>query len=387
LRTVALLGSTGSIGTQAVEVARGLEDVSVRALAAASNGELMAEQARLLGVKVVALSDRDAARKHAPLFEDIGVKLLAGPEGVLEIAALAECDLVLNAIVGSAGLDATLAVLQRGADLALANKESLVAGGRLVTDMARSTGAAIVPVDSEHSAIYQCLLGEDKRDLRRIILTASGGPFRERPPGSLDEVTVAETLAHPTWNMGPKVTVDSATLMNKGLEVIEAHHLFDVDMDRIDVVIHPQSVVHSMVEMVDGSVLAHMGVPDMRIPVQYAMTRPRRAPSPVESLSLASYGELTFFEVDSDRWPALGLACEAARRGGTCPAAMNAANEEAVAAFLAGQIGFTDVMKVVNLVLDKYEPLRGKTLDEIRDTESASRRQARLVIEAMEKKS
>jgi 1-deoxy-D-xylulose-5-phosphate reductoisomerase len=387
LRTVALLGSTGSIGTQAVEVARGLEDVSVRALAAASNGELMAEQARLLGVKVVALSDRDAARKHAPLFEDIGVKLLAGPEGVLEIAALAECDLVLNAIVGSAGLDTTLAVLQRGADLALANKESLVAGGRLVTDMARSTGAAIVPVDSEHSAIYQCLLGEDKRDLRRIILTASGGPFRERPPGSLDEVTVAETLAHPTWNMGPKVTVDSATLMNKGLEVIEAHHLFDVDMDRIDVVIHPQSVVHSMVEMVDGSVLAHMGVPDMRIPVQYAMTRPRRAPSPVESLSLASYGELTFFEVDGDKWPALGLAYEAARRGGTCPAAMNAANEEAVAAFLAGQIGFTDVMKVVNLVLDKYEPLRGKTLDEIRDTESASRRQARLVIEAMEKKS
>jgi len=387
LRTVALLGSTGSIGTQAVEVARGLDDVSVIALAAASNGQLMAEQARLLGVKVAALSDPDAARKHAPLFEEIGVKLLVGLEGVLEIAASAECDLVLNAIVGSAGLDATLAVLQRGADLALANKESLVAGGRLVTDTARSTGAAIVPVDSEHSAIYQCLLGEDKRDLRRIILTASGGPFRERPPGSLDEVTVEETLAHPTWNMGPKVTVDSATLVNKGLEVIEAHHLFDVDMDRIDVVIHPQSVVHSMVEMVDGSVLAHMGVPDMRIPVQYAMTRPRRAPSPAESLSLASYGELTFFEVDGDRWPALGLAYEAARRGGTCPAAMNAANEEAVAAFLAGQIGFTDVMKVVNLVLDKYEPLQGKTLDEIRETESASRRQARLVIEAMEKKS
>ncbi len=387
MRTVALLGSTGSIGTQAVEVARGLDDVSVIALAAASNGQLMAEQARLLGVKVAALSDPDAARKHAPLFEEIGVKLLVGLEGVLEIAASAECDLVLNAIVGSAGLDATLAVLQRGADLALANKESLVAGGRLVTDTARSTGAAIVPVDSEHSAIYQCLLGEDKRDLRRIILTASGGPFRERPPGSLDEVTVEETLAHPTWDMGPKVTVDSATLVNKGLEVIEAHHLFDVDMDRIDVVIHPQSVVHSMVEMVDGSVLAHMGVPDMRIPVQYAMTRPRRAPSPAESLSLASYGELTFFEVDGDRWPALGLAYEAARRGGTCPAAMNAANEEAVAAFLAGQIGFTDVMKVVNLVLDKYEPLQGKTLDEIRETESASRRQARLVIEAMEKKS
>ena len=386
MRTVALLGSTGSIGTQAVEVARGLDDVSVIALAAASNGQLMAEQARLLGVKVAALSDPDAARKHAPLFEEIGVKLLVGPEGVLEIAASAECDLVLNAIVGSAGLDATLAVLQRGADLALANKESLVAGGRLVTDTARSTGAAIVPVDSEHSAIYQCLLGEDKRDLRRIILTASGGPFRERPPGSLDEVTVEETLAHPTWNMGPKVTVDSATLVNKGLEVIEAHHLFDVDMDRIDVVIHPQSVVHSMVEMVDGSVLAHMGVPDMRIPVQYAMTRPRRAPSPAESLSLASYGELTFFEVDGDRWPALGLAYEAARRGGTCPAAMNAANEEAVAAFLERRIGFTRISEVVGETVERHERLQGASLDEIREAEARARSLARELIEKTEKR-
>ena len=386
MRTVALLGSTGSIGTQAVEVARGLDDVSVRALAAASNGELMAEQARLLGVKVAALSDPDAARKHAHLFEEIGVKLLVGPEGVLEIAASAECDLVLNAIVGSAGLDATLAVLQRGADLALANKESLVAGGRLVTDTARSTGAAIVPVDSEHSAIYQCLLGEDKRDLRRIILTASGGPFRERPPGSLDEVTVEETIAHPTWNMGPKVTVDSATLVNKGLEVIEAHHLFDVDMDRIDVVIHPQSVVHSMVEMVDGSVLAHMGVPDMRIPVQYAMTRPRRAPSPAESLSLASYGELTFFEVDGDRWPALGLAYEAARRGGTCPAAMNAANEDAVAAFLERRIGFTRISEVVGETVERHERLQGASLDEIREAEARARSLARELIEKTEKR-
>jgi len=198
-------------------------------------------------------------------------------------------------------------------------------------------------------------------------------------------VTVAETLAHPTWNMGPKVTVDSATLMNKGLEVIEAHHLFAVDMDRIDVLIHPQSVVHSMVEMVDGSVLAHLGVPDMRIPVQYAMTRPRRAPSPAESLSLASYGELTFFEVDADRWPALGLACEAARRGGTCPAAMNAANEEAVAAFLAGRIGFTAISEVVAEAVERHQRLEGSTLEEIREAESRARSLARELIEKTEK--
>jgi len=385
LRTVALLGSTGSIGTQAVEVAKGLDSVGVCALAAATNGELMARQAKELGVKLAALSDPVAARKHAPLFDSIGVKLLAGPEGVREIAASVECDLVLNAIVGSAGLDATLAVLERGVDLALANKESLVAGGKLVTETARASGASIVPVDSEHSAIYQCLLGEDANDLRRIILTASGGPFRERPADSMKDVTVAETLAHPTWNMGPKVTVDSATLMNKGLEVIEAHHLFAVDMDRIDVLIHPQSVVHSMVEMVDGSVLAHLGVPDMRIPVQYAMTRPRRAPSPAESLLLASYGELTFFEVDADRWPALGLACEAARRGGTCPAAMNAANEEAVAAFLAGRIGFTAISEVVAEAVERHQRLEGSTLEEIREAEARARSLARELIEKTEK--
>ena len=386
MRTVALLGSTGSIGTQAVEVAMSLDSIRVCALAAATNGELMARQARELGVKVAALSDPEAARKHAPLFDAIGVELLAGPEGVRRIAASVECDLVLNAIVGSAGLDATLAVLERGLDLALANKESLVAGGKLVTETARASGASIIPVDSEHSAIYQCLLGEDARDLRRIILTASGGPFRERPAGSLGEVTVEETLAHPTWSMGPKVTVDSATLMNKGLEVIEAHHLFAVDMDRIDVLIHPQSVVHSMVEMVDGSVLAHLGVPDMRIPVQYAMTRPRRAPSLAESLSLASYVELTFFEVDGERWPALELAYGAARRGGTCPAALNAANEEAVAAFLAGRIGFERISDVVGEAVERHERLEGSTLQEIRQGEAQARRLASELIEKAEKR-
>ena len=384
MKTVAVLGSTGSIGTQALEVISGLEDVRVCALAAASNGELLARQAGELGVKVVALSDERAAEKFGPLFAQAGVDLLAGPEGVLEIASTAECDMVLNSIVGSAGLDATLAVLTRGVDLALANKESLVAGGRLVMEAASASGAAVIPVDSEHSAIFQCLLGEEARALRRIILTASGGPFLQRPMETMGEVTVAETLSHPTWKMGPKVTVDSATLMNKGLEVIEAQHLFSVDPGRIEVLIHPQSVVHSMVEMVDGSVLAHLGVPDMRIPVQYAMTYPERSPSPASFLDLASVGRLQFAEVDAARWPALRLAYLAVERGGTCPAAMNAANEQSVAAFLAGRIGFRSIAEVVSEVLQRHEPLEGSTLEEIREAEGQARRLADGIIEGME---
>ncbi len=387
MRSIALLGSTGSIGRQAVEVAGALPDIRITALAANSNGELLAEQARALGAKRAALSDREAAARFAPAFKEIGVKLLAGPEGVVELVEEGEHDLVLNSIVGSAGLEPTLAALKKGTTLALANKESLVAGGTLVMETARASGAQVIPVDSEHSAIFQCMLGEEPSGVNRIILTASGGPFRERPLASLDAVTVQEALAHPTWNMGPKVTIDSATLMNKGLEVLEAHHLFSMPLERIDVVIHPQSVIHSMVEMVDGSVLAHLGVPDMRIPVQYSLTYPERAPSPAGSLSLVEYGKLTFEDVDPVRFPALRLAYDAGARGGTCPAAMNAANEEAVRAFLSGRIGYAGIATVVGEVVEHHEPLAGVTLDEIRDAEAIARRYAEEVMAVMESKS
>ena len=380
MKRVILLGSTGSIGTQAVNVASARDDVEIVALAALRNGELLLDQARLLGVKVAALGDSGAAGRSRPFFDDAGVELLTGPEGVLELVDRVECDIVLNSIVGSAGLEPTLAALRRGGTLALANKESLVAGGELVMETARESGALIVPVDSEHSAVFQCLLGEDPADVARIVLTASGGPFRGRSARSLAGVTALEALEHPTWSMGPKVTIDSATLMNKGLEVLEAHHLFAVPLERIDVLVHPQSVVHSMVEMVDGSVLAHLGVPDMRIPIQYAMTYPRRASSPTESLSLAGYGSLTFEEADRETFPALDLAYEAGRAGGTVPAAMNAANEEAVAAFLAGRIGFADVTGVIRAAVEGHEKLEAGSLEEIREAESQARRLARAAV-------
>lgn len=377
MKRLALLGSTGSIGTQAVEVVLGLGDVEVTALSAHTSGELLAEQARLLGVKVAALSDPEAAGAHQEAFRSSGVELFAGPHGVLELLDSADHDLVLNSIVGSAGLEPTLKVVSAGQTLALANKESLVAGGALVMEAARASGASVIPVDSEHSAIFQCLLGEEPAGVRRIVLTASGGPFRGRDAASLKGVSVAEALAHPTWNMGPKVTIDSATLMNKGLEVLEAHHLFGVPLDRIEVLVHPQSVIHSMVEMVDGSVLAHLGVPDMRIPIQYAMTYPDREKSPADFLSLSDYGSLTFEEVDRAAFPALRLAYEAGESGGTVPAAMNAANEEAVAAFLSGRIAFTDMADVIRAVMERHERLDGSDLGQIREAEAEARRIAR----------
>ncbi len=383
MKEIAILGSTGSIGTQAVEVASRLDEVEVRALAAHSNGRALAEQARATGAGSAALADANAARRSSDLFDSIGVRLFGGPEGVLELLGSRSYDLVLNSIVGSAGLAPTLAVLERGIPLALANKESLVAGGNLVMEAARRSGVEIIPVDSEHSAVFQCLRGEDEAGVRRIVLTASGGPFLENP-ADLSKVTVSDALAHPTWSMGPKVTVDSATLMNKGLEVLEAHHLFSTGLDSIDVLIHPQSIVHSMVEMVDGSVLAHLGVPDMRIPIQYALTHPGRAGCPAEYLSLAEAGSLTFREVDAERFPCLGLAREAGRLGATFPAAMNAANEEAVAAFLAGALPFTGISAVVEKVLEGHEPLAGGSLQEIRRAEADARAAAEALISETE---
>jgi 1-deoxy-D-xylulose-5-phosphate reductoisomerase len=344
VRKVLIVGSTGSIGTQALEVVERSPELEIAGLAAASSWELLLEQAGRFGVDRLALGDRDTAARageHAPV--------LSGPEGLVELIVETDCDLVLNALVGSAGLGPTVATLGEGIDLALANKESLVVGGELVTALAEATGAQLIPVDSEHSALFQLLAGEPPGTVDRVVLTASGGPFRGRT--DLEAVTVEEALAHPTWRMGGKITVDSATLMNKGLELIEAHHLFGVPYERIDVVVHPQSIVHALVHLNDGASLAHLGYPDMRVPISYALHHPERADVPVPTLDLAELGELTFERPDEATFACLRLAREAAQAGGTAPCVLNAANEVAVHAFLRGDLSFTGIARVIESTL------------------------------------
>jgi len=370
---VAILGSTGSIGRQALQVVTAHSDrLEVVALAANSSAELLAEQARAFRVRDVALADPNAALLAASLAPDACVE--AGDDAVVALAAHTDADVVLNALVGAAGLRATVAALKAGKTLALANKESLVVGGELV--MALAAPGQMLPVDSEHSAIFQCLLGEDTRDATRIWLTASGGPFRGRTRSDLASVSSADALAHPTWAMGPKISIDSATLMNKGLEAIEAHHLFGLSLDQIRIVVHPQSCVHSMVEYADGSVKAHLGATDMRIPIQYAFSHPRRWPAPVEPVDFTALGRLDFEEPDYDTFRCLRLALEAGRAGGTVPAAMNAANEVAVAAFLAGRIGFLDIERVVETVLTRHEREKLSSIDQVRTVDSWARAMA-----------
>jgi len=358
-RRLLVLGSTGSIGTQALDVvARSGGALEVVGLSAAASWEPLVEQARRLGVPRVALADPDAAARAAEAWTEGDV--LVGAEGLVRLVLESGADLVLNALVGSAGLGPTVATLGEGIDLALANKESLVVGGELVTALAEATGARIVPVDSEHSALHQLVGGEPPGAVTRLTLTASGGPFRGRSRHALEEVTVQEALNHPTWAMGGKITVDSATLMNKGLEVIEAHHLFGTPYDEIDVVVHPQSIVHALVTLADGAALAHLGHPDMRVPIAYALHHPERVDLPVRPLDLAETGSLTFEPVDHDAFPALGLAVAAGRAGGTAPCVLNAANEVAVHAFLAGRASFTAIPAVVEETLARLpaEPVR-----------------------------
>jgi 1-deoxy-D-xylulose-5-phosphate reductoisomerase len=344
VRRILIVGSTGSIGTQALDVVERSGELEVAGLAAGSSWELLLEQADRFGVDRLALADSDAAARageHA--------RVLGGPEGLVELIVETDCDLVLNALVGSAGLGPTVATLGEGIDLALANKESLVVGGELVTALAEATGAQLIPVDSEHSALFQLLAGERPGTVDRLVLTASGGPFRGRT--DLDAVTVDEALAHPTWRMGGKITVDSATLMNKGLELIEAHHLFGVPYEAIDVVVHPQSIVHALVHLNDGASLAHLGYPDMRVPISYALHHPDRADVPVPTLDLVELGELTFEAPDEATFACLRLAREAAKAGGTAPCVLNAANEVAVHAFLRGELSFTGIARVIESTL------------------------------------
>jgi len=378
---VAVLGSTGSIGRQALDVAARFPDrIRIVSLAANRSGGLLAEQAREFGVTELAVAEPSCA----PCAGDLpaGAACATGAAAVVELAQLPETDLVLNALVGAAGLRASEAALRAGTRLALANKESLVVGGDLLMPLAGGADATVtadtrlIPVDSEHSAIFQCLVGEPRSALARIWLTASGGPFRGRTRAQLEHVTRDEALAHPRWTMGPKITVDSATLMNKGLEAIEAHHLFGTPYDAIRIVVHQQSTVHSMVEFADGSVKAHLGATDMRVPIQYALSHPDRWDAPVVPADFVTLGRLDFEEPDSVTFRCLALALEAGRTGGTLPAAMNAANEVAVAAFLAGRLGFTGIDRVVEAVMNAHDVERVTSFEQLEDVDARSRREA-----------
>jgi 1-deoxy-D-xylulose-5-phosphate reductoisomerase len=354
MKRLLILGSTGSIGTQALDVvARAPEAFEVVGLSAGAAYEPLIEQARAYGVRRIALSDPDAAARAGEAWT--GGEVLGGPEGLVELVANSDADLVLNAIVGSAGLGPTIVALTEGIDLALANKESLVVGGELVTALAEATGAQIIPVDSEHSALYQLIAAEHGRagTIDKLVLTASGGPFRGRSRAELEGVTVEEALKHPTWAMGGKITIDSATLMNKGLEVIEAHHLFGTPYDGIDVVVHPQSIVHALVTLCDGAALAHLGHPDMRVPIAYALRHPDRVDVPVPLLDLTEIGSLTFEPPDEDAFPCLAIARKAAEAGGTGPCVLNAANEVAVHAFLGGRLPFMGIPAVIDATLER----------------------------------
>jgi 1-deoxy-D-xylulose-5-phosphate reductoisomerase len=349
MKKVLILGSTGSIGTQALEVIAASEELQVVGLAAGSSWEQVVGQAGHHGVPVIALADPGAAERAGGAWS--GGRVLAGEEGVRELIATSGADLVLNGIVGAAGLGSTVVALTEGIDVALANKESLVLGGELVMALAEATGARLLPVDSEHSALHQLIGSEAPGTVDRLVLTASGGPFRGRE--DLGEVSVEEALAHPTWKMGGRITIDSATLMNKGFEAIEAHHLFGVPYSRIGVVVHPQSLVHSLIHLNDGSSLAHLGYPDMRVPISYALHFPERAEVDVPQLDLAAAGALTFEEPDLETFSCLRLALEAGEAGGTAPCVLNAADEVAVAAFLDGRIPFTAIATVIEAVLEE----------------------------------
>ncbi|OGK95813.1 MAG: 1-deoxy-D-xylulose-5-phosphate reductoisomerase [Candidatus Rokubacteria bacterium RBG_16_73_20] len=354
MKRVTLLGATGSIGLRTLELVSSFpEEFAVAGLAArGSNVELLVDLCRKYSPRAVALLDPAAVDRLAAALPAPRPELLAGPDGLVALAGDADADVVVSALVGGAGLLPTMAAIRAGRSVALANKETLVMAGRLMTAAARARGVRLLPVDSEHSAVFQCLQGHNRGDVHRILLTASGGPFRETPKARLGGVSVEDALQHPTWKMGAKITIDSATLMNKGLEIIEARWLFDVTPDQVQVVVHPQSIVHSMVEYLDGSVLAQLGVADMGVPILYALTYPERRPAPAARLDLTRVGRLTFFEPDTDKFPCLRLARAALEDGGAAPVVLNAANEVAVAAFLDRRIGFTEIAELIEGALD-----------------------------------
>ena len=372
-RKIAILGSTGSAGENALRVAAQFpERIEVAALAAGANWERLAEQARRFRPRLVALADPGAAARARDVLPP-GIRALSGEEGLREAAAGAGADLVVSALVGAAGLRPTLAAIEAGASIALANKEALVMAGALVTSRARARGAALLPVDSEHAAAAQALAGRPRAEVKRVVLTASGGPFRNHTPEALKSVSPQEALKHPSWKMGPKITIDSASMMNKGLEIIEARWLFDLKPEQVDVLVHPQSVVHALAEFVDGSFAAQMSAPDMRIPIAQALFSPEKLPVEAPRLDLAEVGALTFEAPDPGRFPCLLHAREAMRAGGTAPAVLNAANEVAVASFLAGASGFMDIPDVVGAALEAHENRGAESLEAILEADGWAR--------------
>jgi 1-deoxy-D-xylulose-5-phosphate reductoisomerase len=379
-RRLLILGSTGSIGTQALDIVQGTDELELVGLSAERSWEPLVEQARAHGVGRIALADPDAAARASEAWTD--GEVLAGAEGLVQLVVESGAELVLNALVGSAGLGPTVATLGEGIDLALANKESLVVGGELVTQLAEATGAQILPVDSEHSALYQLIEGEGRPGtIDRLVVTASGGPFRGRTAAELEDVTVEQALAHPTWAMGGKITIDSATLMNKGLELIEAHHLFGTPYERMDVIVHPQSIVHAMVHLIDGASLAHLGYPDMRVPIAYALRHPDRVDVDVPTLDLADVGALTFEPVDEETFRCLALARAAARDGGTAPCVLNAANEIAVHAFLDGRLSFMGIPAVIESTLERLPGQRIYAFDTLYEADAEARAVAAELVE------
>jgi len=378
MQYISVLGSTGSIGRQSLDIISRLEGVRVAALTAGSGVERMAQQCREFLPELAVMATKEAAEALKAEIADLPIRVLYGEEGLIEAATLPRVDCVITAVVGMVGLKPTLAAIRAKKRIGLANKETLVCAGELVMAEAEKYGAEIIPVDSEHSAIFQCIMGSrNPRELKKILLTCSGGPFFGMDPAQLSQVTKADALRHPNWKMGPKITIDCATLMNKGLEVIEAMRLYRVPLERVEVLIHRQSIVHSMVEFVDGAVMAQLGTPDMRLPIQLALTYPERTACPVDPLDLITCGGLTFTKPDLKAFPCLRLAMDCAQRGGTACPAMNGANEEAVARFLADQIGFYDIYRLVSGAVNAVPFIQEPTLEQILEADQLAREYVR----------
>lgn len=384
VKCVSILGSTGSIGRQSLDVIENLKEIQVAALTAGTNVQLMAQQCRQFHPQLAVMATREAAQELQAALTGEKTQVVWGEDGLIAAATIPEADCVITAVVGMVGLKPTLAAIRAGKRIGLANKETLVCAGELVMAEAEECGAEIVPVDSEHSAIFQCLMGcTDRREVRKILLTCSGGPFFDMDAADLKYVTKADALRHPNWKMGPKITVDCATLMNKGLEVIEAMRLYRVPLEQVEVLVHRQSIVHSLVEFTDGAVMAQLGAPDMRLPIQLALTYPQRMESPAPKLDLTQCAALTFCHPDLEKFPCLALAMQCAKRGGTACPAMNGANEEAVALFLADKIGFYDIYRLVAQAVEQVPFIQNPTLEEILEADHLARQAVRKSQEAL----